>query len=334
MKHKAGWQIKSGKLTKQSLSEEEYWRVFNSFFRNGKKRNTYKFGLLKSILDNSLNYEKINNKYYLTYRNIFIKFTENYWNLVVKYNLCQMRKDGKSEKSKIEIILEKEVDNDLINYESLAPNEKEKIINDVEKECKQYVLGALYEDLEGCIYEFDLKKEGIYLSNDAFNFIFKYKPELENLNYYYWAKFLEEVNDETATTRLLDKLELSTPKRADLSIYKEILFNEFKENTCFYCGKKLTPKMHVDHFIPWSFTKEDKIWNFVLSCPTCNIKKSNHLAPKSYIKQLNSRNYAIEKSEINNIKNDFRTYTPDIIEKMWEYAKKSGYIVTKGNINE
>ena len=334
MEHKAGWQIKRGELKKYFLQEEEYWRIFNSFFRNGKKRNTYKFGLLKSILDNALNYEKKNSKYYLTYRNIFVRFTENYWNLIVKYNLRQMRRDGKSEKSKIETILEKEVDNNLIAYESLSLNEKENIIQQVEKECKQYVLGALYEDLEGCVYEFDLKKEGIYLSEGAFNFIFKYKPELENLNYYYWAKFLEEVNNEALTTKLLDKLELSTPKRADLSIYREILFNEFKENACFYCGKKLTSNIHVDHFIPWSFTKDDKIWNFVLSCPSCNIKKSNHLAPKSYIKQLNYRNHAMEKSEINSLQDDFRTYTPDIIEKMWEYAKKSGYTVTKEDVNE
>lgn len=334
MKHKAGWQIKSGELINNSLKEEEYWRVINNFFRNGKKRNTYKFGLFKSILDNALNYEKVNNKYYLTYKNIFIKFTENYWNLIVKYGLCQMRKDGKSEKSKIELILEGEVDNNLISFESISSEKKEKITKQVEKECKQYVLGALYEDLEGSVYEFDLKKEGIYLSEGAFNFIFKYKPELENLNYYYWAKFLEEVNDENLTIKLLDKLELSTPKRADLSIYKEILFNEFKENTCFYCGKKLTPNMHVDHFIPWSFTKEDKIWNFVLSCPSCNIKKSNHLAPKPYIKLLNNRNRSLIKTEINNINEDFRSYTPNVIEEMWEYAKKSGYVVTKENINE
>ena len=137
MKHKAGWQIKSGKLINNSLKEEEYWRVINNFFRNGKKRNTYKFGLFKSILDNALNYEKVNNKYYLTYKNIFIKFTENYWNLIVKYGLCQMRKDGKSEKSKIELILEGEVDNNLISFESISSEKKEKITKQVEKECDE-----------------------------------------------------------------------------------------------------------------------------------------------------------------------------------------------------
>lgn len=41
--------------------------------------------------------------------------------------------------------------------------------------------------------------------------------------------------------------------------------------------------MHVDHFIPWSFVKDDKIWNFVLSCPTCNVKKNNRVPNKDFL---------------------------------------------------
>jgi CRISPR/Cas system Type II protein with McrA/HNH and RuvC-like nuclease domain len=51
----------------------------------------------------------------------------------------------------------------------------------------------------------------------------------------------------------VDKLELATPKREDLK------------------------KIHVDHFIPWSFVKEDKMWNFVLSFPESNERKNNEI---------------------------------------------------------
>ncbi len=45
------------------------------------------------------------------------------------------------------------------------------------------------------------------------------------------------------------------------------------ENKCFYCGKPVIKKtVEVDHFIPWSFMKDDQIWNFVLACPECNNK--------------------------------------------------------------
>lgn len=85
-----------------------------------------------------------------------------------------------------------------------------------------------------------------------------------------WVRFLEQINDDNVLVRVIDKFELATPKREDLSVYREILRKEFEEDTCFYCGKKLGKNIHVDHFIPWSFVKDDKLWNFVLSCARCN----------------------------------------------------------------
>lgn len=41
------------------------------------------------------------------------------------------------------------------------------------------------------IHAFDLKGDGIYLNAHAFDFMLKYKIEIEKLNYYAWAKFLE-----------------------------------------------------------------------------------------------------------------------------------------------
>lgn len=51
--------------------------------------------------------------------------------------------------------------------------------------------------------------------------------------------------------------------------YRQILFEEFENKECFYCGRKLSPKrIDVDHFIPWSFIKDDNLWNLVLACPS------------------------------------------------------------------
>ncbi len=52
-----GWNFKNGKLEKCQISEDEYWSLFNFIFSNACiKRNTYKFGLIKSIIDNLFNY--------------------------------------------------------------------------------------------------------------------------------------------------------------------------------------------------------------------------------------------------------------------------------------
>lgn len=88
--------------------------------------------------------------------------------------------------------------------------------------------------------------------------------------------------------------------------------------------------MHVDHFIPWSFVKDNKIWNFVLSCPTCNVKKNNRVPNKDYLIKIENRNKRIQLIQNTVIQTEFVGYTDDLLNRMWSYAKLSGikeYIV-------
>lgn len=325
----AGWDLKNGSITEYNVSEDRLWSLFTFVFSDSsRKRNTYKFGLIKSLLDNVFNGQKISDGVYFTYEELFARFAENYWNLVVKYDLRQMRSDGKSFYSKVETILMSAVTENptiaLIEFENIDDVTKNTIIKKVTSECKKCVVGALYDDFDGIIYAFDLKEQGVILNYCIYEFMLKYKAELEKLNYYSWARFLEQINDDNALVRVIDKLELSTPRRENLSVYREILRKEFEEDTCFYCGRKLQKKMHVDHFIPWSFVKDDKIWNFVLSCPTCNVKKNNYIPNKNYLIKIENRNKKIQL--INNIiiQNEFIGYTDDLMYRMWNYAKLSG----------
>ncbi len=325
----AGWDLKCGSITEYYPNEDRIWTLFNYVFSDSsRKRNTYKFGLIKSLLDNAFNGKKTDTGVFFTYEELFARFTENYWNLVVKYDLRQMRPDRRSVFSKIESILKSEIsENTLIatfEFETVEDEKKNRIIKKVTTECKKCVIGALYEDFDGIIYSFDLKAEGLVLNYAVYEFMLKYKAELEKLNYYSWAKFLEQVNDDNSLIRVIDKLELATPRRKNLSVYREILRKEFEEDTCFYCGKKLQNSIHVDHFIPWSFVKADKMWNFVLSCPACNLKKNNKIPNPDYIVKIEERNKRIQQVENVIIQNDFDAYSDDIIERMWKYAKLSG----------
>lgn len=275
------WNSKSGGLNLASTSDDEYWSLFNFVFSEScHKTSTYKFALLKSILDNLLNNTPSENGQLIFYSDLFAKFAEFFWNLVVKYHLHQQKPTGEGKTSKIEQIFnEATAKNPLLEnleFASIEENTKSKLIQKVQAECRKYVLGALYGDFGGKLYGFDQNGNFITLSQSAYEFLLKYKIELEKLNYYAWAKFLEKINEENVLFHLLSKLEFSLPERTPLEIYRNILFSEFEECNCFYCGKKLGAKIHVDHFIPWSFVKEDKLWNFVLSCPECNIKKKQH----------------------------------------------------------
>lgn len=327
----AGWKLRQGEFLTDKISEDEIWQRINFFYsENCKKRNSYKFGLIKSIIDSVFSMTCIGKGYYISYDELFEKFTHNYWNLVVKYNLRQMRSDGRSDISMIEKIILDYKENNLsgleLDYDAIVDSDRADIVKLVKSECKKYVLGALYEDFDGYIYSFDLKGNGIYLNPIFYEFFIRYKIEIEKINYYEWAKFLEKVNSDEVLIRVIDKLELSTPKRNDLSVYRYILEKEFEQNNCFYCGKKLTGNVHVDHFIPWSFVHDDKVWNFVLSCSTCNIKKNNRIPTTKYLAEIKHRNDVLVGTVSHPIViEQFNVYSIDKIERMWKYAMLSGY---------
>lgn len=329
----AGWEIQRADYLQTSLSEDEIWYKINYFYSSSsKKRSTYKFGLIKAILDSVFSTYYLDSGYYLSYDNLFEKFAHNYWNLVTKYQFKQMRKDGRSEVSAIEQILmqykNEKLGEAFIEFDSICTDDKKRIVTLVKNECKKNVLGALYKDFGGAIYSFDIKGEGLYLNPIFYEFFCKYKVEIEKINYYEWAKFLETVNSEEKLVRVIDKLELSTPKRTDLSVYRMILEKEFEQHNCFYCGRKLSEKIHVDHFIPWSFVKDDMIWNFVLACPACNIKKNNNLADKTYIDAIIRRNEILITNTTNSLViEQLKTYSHERITSLWKYATMSGYRV-------
>ena len=51
----AGWNQTSGTVREGAIDEDTFWMLFNYVFSDSSaKRTTYKFGLIKSILDNLL----------------------------------------------------------------------------------------------------------------------------------------------------------------------------------------------------------------------------------------------------------------------------------------
>lgn len=55
-----------------------------------------------------------------------------------------------------------------------------------------------------------------------------------------------------------------------------ILEMKNKNNRCYWCDNKLIDNnYHLDHYIPLSKGGKHTIENIVISCPSCNIRKSN-----------------------------------------------------------
>lgn len=131
-----------------------------------------------------------------------------------------------------------------------------------------------------------------------------------------WAKFLEKTN---FTPKLIAKIEhLGETKRNSLNKYKKILLEIDNDKKCFYCDCDLNENdIHVDHFIPWSYVYDDELWNLVLSCSTCNLKKSDYLASENSLIKIQTRN---ERFNLIQINKDITEY--------YHNCKKAGFLTS------
>jgi len=332
----SGHRLSKGDYDHRHLNTDEIWQELSILF-SSRSRNSasYKYGFFKSILDNLYN---VDDDMKLTFDQLFGKFAEIYWNLVTKYRIAQMPA-GKSA-AVVTVINDFVQKNNImagIPFESLTDDQKITLQTKVKNKCKQNVVGALYGDT-GCIfYAFDKKEEWIRINPQVYSYVCKRKTALEKLNYYEWAKYLEKVNTEETTVNLLSKLDESS-KRSNLSVYRQILFDEFESRQCFYCGRPLREDgIQVDHFIPWAFIKDDKLWNMVLSCRNCNNKKRDKLAPDIYLRKLVTRNKDIQmhyyKEGIRKFSQsidlrgseEMKNYRPGGLMQIYTYARENGY---------
>ena len=100
-----------------------------------------------------------------------------------------------------------------------------------------------------------------------------------------WVAFTEQF---TSAPKLFEKIEGGAAKRNNLASHGTFL-GAADGFVCFYRGVSVPQNAPVDHFIPWAFVLEDKVWNLVLACASCNGQKSSSVASKTYIERLTTR---------------------------------------------
>ena len=323
----AGYDLAEGQYENRTLSDDEMWSAFSNLFSSrSKNSSSYKFGFLKAIMDNLYN---VDENLTLTFDQLFGTFTEVYWNLVLKHGIRQQpiseRSNGTYLEQTLKLATEKYAIAAEISFESISDEARIYVCKKIKSKCKINVVGALFGDTKGLFYSFSRKEEWLQINPQMYQFICKHKLAIEKLNYYEWAKYLEKINDDSVMDHLLTKIDKSS-ERENLSVYRRILFEEFENESCFYCGKKLSndgQKVHVDHFVPRAFIKDDKMWNLVLACPTCNLQKNDKLASISYLEKLLDRNKKIVL--VNEKAKDMSTYSAHNLRAVYYWARINGY---------
>ncbi|MBP7146523.1 MAG: HNH endonuclease [Acidobacteria bacterium] len=77
--------------------------------------------------------------------------------------------------------------------------------------------------------------------------------------------------------------------RAPLNVYRPLL-QDLQGDRCFYCRRRFTGGIDVDHFIPWSRYPVDLAHNFVLAHAGCNSRKKDYLAAAAHAERWVRRN--------------------------------------------
>ncbi len=322
-----GYDLAEGRYENRTLSDDEMWSAFSNLFSShSKNSSSYKFGFLKAIMDNLYN---VDQNLTLTFDQLFGTFAEVYWNLVLKYGIRQQPVSERSNGTYLEQVLNVTAARYAITadipFESISDEAKIEVCKKIKSKCKVNVVGALYGDTKGLFYSFSRKDEWLQINPQMYQFVCKHKLAIEKLNYYEWAKYLEKINDDSVMDHLLTKIDKSS-ERENLTIYRRILFEEFENQNCFYCGKQLTndgKRVHVDHFVPRAFIKDDKMWNLVLACPTCNLHKNDKLPSAIFLDKLLERNNRIV--IINERAKDMMTYSAQNLRAVYYWAMINGY---------
>lgn len=313
-----------GELQVLEITEDEVWRIFTIVLTNkSKKSSTYKFGLLKAMIENLY---QVNERFEITYDQLAYSFTKIYWNLVIHHNLEQGRRGSAVVNGLRQIKKMNHIPNGMI-FDRLQANIQLEAIKRVKSTMKGDVFGALYGDTQGGFYAFNHKTELFQFSEPVIIFMRKYQKLLIDLINYHMAKMIEQLNELPHINYLLNKVE-SIARRSTLKPFERVLLQYF-EKKCFYCGKSLEKnnvQTHIDHFIPWSFVQSDQIWNLVLACSICNKSKSDKLPERLFLNSIIDRNgYLINQNELILRDQDLANYTKEKIVHLYDYSIQNGY---------
>ena len=109
----------------------------------------------------------------------------------------------------------------------------------------------------------------IIVERPAYEFLRENARTVDRLAITGWVAFTEQF---TSAPKPFEKLEGAAAKHNNLASYWTFL-GAADGVVCFYCGV-FPQNAPVDHLIPWAFVLEDKVWNLVLACASCNGAKN------------------------------------------------------------
>jgi hypothetical protein len=299
----------------EKFSDERFQQIFMHIISQSRRDNTYKLAFARFLLE----YAQSETKTKVNFETIAKYFLKYYWPQICNSKLFQSAIDSQSidekRKPKIVQILNSEFSEPYypFTFERISQKKPQKIhncIKKIEKECFKIVTFAFQRvkegnddlDVQSMFFEYKITGRkpsrpdqvyvdfdyGIILNPHALDFLKRFNGLLFNAVILQWAKFLEPLN--IGYPQIIKSIESEFEPRG---LQKERRLLEKIQDSCFYCEKILEKnEINVEHIIPYSYLKHNKMWNLTLACRKCNCKKLGSLPkPKStWMNKIHKRN--------------------------------------------
>lgn len=96
-----------------------------------------------------------------------------------------------------------------------------------------------------------------------------------------WARLVAHFNAEAVPEAQLEKFLFGTDRASTLAVRADL--EDLQDGRCFYCEKRFSRSVEIDHFIPWSRHPDNGLENLVAADHGCNAAKSDHLAAADHV---------------------------------------------------
>ena len=339
------------------MADESFQKIFFHIILSGRKSNSYKFALARSIL------EYVNSNVPEIQKNIqnnrdteipYQVFAEDFFKYYWHQCKAKIPQNFNSDSVPRAVAIVKKIFDD---EENPQPEKFPDVKEEVHKKAVKQILSGVFNKYDSktsqvvprfqnvmkgkqsipneIFYKNDEKNKRILVNPDAMEFFISNRMLLEKFVIFEWAKFLNSIK---TSPGIISNLEDPEYDRVSLKPFERVLKKFFDK--CFYCNESICPppegvKIHVDHFIPRSYVGNDAMWNFVLSCSRCNLSKSDSLADEftdKFFKNISIYKDKIEELKLS-IKNlDEKNWKKEI-QKIYDNCYDYGFIkITKSDI--
>ena len=245
--------------------------------RDSSYTTTYKFALLHALCDLSL--ELAPAEHCLSLYRVAERVVELYWSHDRPFKTHDPLRQGTGKDAKALALIHKW---NTLNEHSLAHARISKRLPGYSKEMltlmRKDVLWRLQSEGKCFIYQWPTTDSTLHLLPGVPQTLRKFHGLLTDIIQVRWAAFVEQVNPEVAGSDALRTHLFGVDRKALRAVVEPML--ELQHGLSFYSPAALTPDTAVvDHFLPWSLTRNDSVGNLVLCTAKENSDKSDKLRP-------------------------------------------------------